>query len=95
MTKFAKGEDDFKDWNFDFAVAQGSECPELLHNLKVIEEVPEKMTTRSVSDLDVGWADRMGLDKLSKELYGVLVVITEGEAKIMIRSAPDQDGILA
>ena len=37
----------------------------------------------------------MGLDKLSKDLYEVLVMITEGEAKIMIRSVPDQDGILA
>ena len=95
MTKFSKGEEDFKDWNFDFAVALGSECPELLHNLKVIETMPEEMTTRSVYDLDVDRADRMGLDKLSKELYEVLVMITEGEAKMMIRSVPDQDGILA
>ena len=95
MTKFSKGEEDFKDWNFDFAVALGSECPELLQNLKVIETMPEEMTTRSVYDLDVDRADRMGLDKLSKELYEVLVMVTEGEAKMMIRSVPDQDGILA
>ena len=91
----SKGEEDFKDWNFDFAVALGSECPELLHNLKVIETIPVEMTTRSVYDLDVDRAHRIWLDKLSKELYEVLVMITEGEAKMMIRSVPDQDGILA
>ena len=94
MTKFAKGDDDYKDWNCDFAVALGSKCPELSHNLKVIETMPE-MTTRSVYDLDVDRADRTGLYQLSKELYEVLVMITEGEAKMMIRSVPDQDGILA
>ena len=73
-------------------MALGSECPKLLHNLKVIETMPEEMTTRSVYDLDADRADRMGIDKLSKELYEVLVMITEGEAKMMIRSVPDQDG---
>ena len=95
MTKFAKGEDDFKDWNFDFVVALRSECLELLHNVKVIETMPEEMTIRSVYDLEFDRAGRMGLDKHSKELYEVLVMITEGEVKMMIRSVPDQDGILA
>ena len=54
-------------------MALGSECPGLLHNLKVIETMPEETTTRSVYDLDVDRADRMELDKLSKELYEVLV----------------------
>ena len=67
MTKFSKGEEDFQDWNFDFAVALCSECPALLHNLKVVETMPEEMTTRSVYDLDVDRADRMGLDKLSRK----------------------------
>ena len=49
MTKFSKGEEDFKDWNFDFAVALGSECPELLHNLKVIETMPEEMRTGRIA----------------------------------------------
>ena len=36
--------------------------------------------------------DRTGLDKLSKELYEGLVMITEGEAKMMIRSVPVRMG---
>ena len=35
------------------------------------------------------------LEKLSKEMYEVLVMTTEGEAKKMIRIVPDKDGILA
>ena len=66
MTKWAKGEDDFKDWNLDFAVVLSSECPEPLHIVKVIETMPEEMTSRSVFVLDVDRVDGMELDKLSK-----------------------------
>ena len=64
-------------------MAWGSERLELLNNLKVIETMPEEMTTRNVYDLDVARADRMGLDRLSKELHEVLVMTTEGEAKMI------------
>ena len=52
-------------------MALGSECLEPLLNLKVIETMPEEMTSRNVYDLDVVRADRMELDKLLKELCEV------------------------
>ena len=37
----------------------------------------------------------MNLEKLAKELYEVLVITTEGEAKLMVRNSASQDGIQA
>ena len=34
LTKFAKGEEDGKDWNFDFSDILGLGCPELLQKLE-------------------------------------------------------------
>ena len=34
LTKFAKDEENWKDWNFDFVVILGPECPELTRNLE-------------------------------------------------------------
>ena len=58
LTKFAKGEEDGKDWNFDIADILGMECLELLQNLKVIEPMSEEMTPK-VRELDVDKADNM------------------------------------
>ena len=68
---------------------------DLLHNLKVIESMLEEMTMPKVRDLDVERADPLGLGKLSEEIHEVLFTTTEGEANIMIRNVPDQDGILS
>ena len=37
LTKFGKGEENWKEYNFEFGVILGSESPEMLHTLKVIE----------------------------------------------------------
>ena len=95
MTKFAKGEENWKEWNFDFYVILGSVSPELVENLKVLESILEETGMGKVRALDPARADRMNLEKLARELYEVLVLTTEGEAKMMIRNIADQDGILA
>ena len=59
LTMFAKGEEDGKDWNFDFADILGLGCPELLQNLTVIEPMSEEMTPK-VRELDVDKADNIG-----------------------------------
>ena len=95
MTKFAKGEENWKEWNFDFYVILGSVCPDLATILKVLESIIEETGMQKVRDLDRDRADRVGLEKLARELYEVLFLTTEGEAKMMIRNIADQDGILA
>ena len=95
MTKFARGEENWKEWNFDFYVILGSVCPDLVTNLKVLEAITEETGMQKVRLMDPERADRMGLERLARELYEVLVLTTEGEAKKMIRNISDQDGILA
>ena len=51
--------------------------------------------TPKVHRLDEARADQMDSEKLSKELFKVLVATTDGEAKMMVRNVALQDGILA
>ena len=44
---------------------------------------------------DGEYADRLDLEKVSKELYEVLVMVTEGEAKLMVKNVINNDGVLA
>ena len=67
----------------------------MLHTLKVLETATKEIDTMEVRGMDSSRADDMKLEKLSKELYEVLVITTEGEAKLMVRNTPNQDGILA
>ena len=95
LAKFSKGEDDWKEYNFEFGVILGSESPDMLQTLKVIETATTEVNTAMVRRMDEERADRMNLEKLAKELYEILVVTTEGEAKLMVRNTPFQDGVLA
>ena len=95
LTKFGKGEDAWKEYSFEFGVILGSESPEMQDTLKVLESYTNEVDTAAVRAMDEARADRMNLEKLTKELYEVLVCTTEGEAKLMVRNIPSQDGIQA
>ncbi len=55
----------------------------------------EEMSTLKLKEMDRDVTDRMNIDKVSKELFETLVMLTEGEAKMMVRGVATQDGILA
>lgn len=95
LVKFGKGEDAWKEYSFEFGVILGSESPEMQDTLKVLESYGDEVDTAAVRGMDEDRADRMNLEKLSKELYEVLVITTEGEAKLMVRNIASQDGIQA
>jgi uncharacterized membrane protein YgcG len=95
LAKFSRGEESWREYNFEFGVILGSESPEMLQTLRVLESANTEVDTAMVRAMDEGRADRMDLEKLSKELYEILVITTEGEAKLMVRNTPAQDGILA
>ncbi len=67
----------------------------MLRVSKVIETITEEMSTSNVKGLDRDVADRMNIDELSRELCETLVMLTEKEAKMMIRGVTTQDGMLA
>jgi hypothetical protein len=95
LAKFGKGEDNWKEYNFEFGVILGSESPDMQETLKYMESCTNEMDTKMIRAMDEARADRMNIEKLSKELYEVLVITTEGEARLMVRNIATQDGIQA
>ena len=95
MSRFSKGETEWKEWYFDFGVILGAESPDMLKVLKVLENLTEEADTPKVKAMDMDFMDRINIEKLSKELFETLVVLTEGEAKMMVRGVASQDGVLA
>ena len=95
VTNFAQGEAQWKEFHFDFGVLIGAEYPPLLETLKVVEQMTDETDTPMVRALDGESADRLDLEKVTKELYEVLVTITEGEAKLMVKNVLNNDGVLA
>ena len=55
----------------------------------------DETDTPMVRALDGECTDRLDLEKVSKELYEVLVTITEGEAKLMVKNVLNNDGVWA
>jgi hypothetical protein len=95
IAKFGKGEEAWKEFHFEFGVILGSESPEMLEVLKVVEQLTDEQDMSKVRAMDEGHADKIDLEKMSKELYEALVCTTDGEAKLMVRNVSSQDGILA
>ena len=55
----------------------------------------DETDTPMVRALDGEHADRLDLENVSKKLYEVLVTITEGEAKLMVKTVLNNDCVLA
>ena len=60
-----------------------------------METSADEMNTATIRVMDESRADRRNIEKVSKELYEVLVVTTEGEARLKVRNMATQDGIQA
>ena len=83
LQNFGKGEDSWKEYNFELGIILGSESPDMLETLKFMETSADEMKTATIRAMDESRADRMNIEKVSKQLYEVLVVTTEGEARLM------------
>ena len=79
LQKFSKGDDSWKEYNFELGVILGSESTDMLETLKFMEKSTDEMNTSTIRAMDESRADRMNVEKVSKELYEVLVVTTEGK----------------
>ena len=95
LLKFGKGGDSWKDYNFELVVILGSESRDMLETFKFMETNADEMDTATIRAMDESRADRMNIEMVSKELYEVLVVTTEGEARLMVRNIATQDDIQA
>ena len=59
LAKFGKGEDNWMGYNFEFGVILGSESPDMLETLKVLETYADEMGTMTVRAMDEDRANRM------------------------------------
>mgnify|MGYP000651291287 CR=1 FL=1 len=64
LAKFSKGEENWKEYNFELGVVLGSESPDMLHTLKVLESATVEADTAAVRAADEARADNMDLEKL-------------------------------
>ena len=95
LEKFAQGEGAWVDWSFDFKVALGSQSVEMKDTLEFIERSAVPLTVAQVRAISEVHANAIGLEKLNTELYEVLVLNTDGEAKLMVKATEGSDGGLA
>ena len=95
VKKFDKVVEEWDDWAFDFKTAVGMLNPDMRTVLEVIEGYPEDVDTTKTAAFDPARAERMGLRQRSAELYQVLILKTEGEAKLMVKAVADSDGVRA
>ena len=92
---FSHGEAAWSDWAFDFRTAAGAQCTELKEYLLAVEKHSEVITYAKAVAFDEERAKKANLEKLSAELYEMLVMMTEGEAKLMVKACGAGDGLEA
>ena len=76
------------------------QTPQLAKVMKHVETHGEKSIDKAVKDLveegvEEYQQDYSEMDRLSKDLFRWLVGMTEGEAKLLVKSGGDHDGIAA
>ena len=71
----------------------GAEYPPMLETLKDVEQMTDETDTPMVRALDGEHAGGLDLQKVSKELYEVLVTIREGETKLVVKNVLNNDGV--
>ncbi len=63
--------------------------------LEVIENLQEEVDLKKCREYDLARSDKINMPQRTAELYQLLVLKTEGEAKLTVKSVPDSDGIRA
>lgn len=93
--KFSHGEGSWGEWSFDFKTALGAQSVELKAYLQGIERQTEVIKYARAVAMDEERAEKVNLEKLSAELYEMLVMMTEGEAKLIVKACIAGDGLEA
>ena len=66
--------------------------PEMRRTLEVIQGYLQELEFKATIQLDPERADRISLPMSAAELFQIK---TDGEAKLLVKSVPDDDGICA
>ena len=90
MEKFSGGDSAWKEWSFDLRVLTVSICPVMGKWFHACENTKGTSTPEKMQDLYAREKiDPKDLEARSKRLFGILCLLTEGEAKTMIRGQSD------
>ena len=99
LQKFSHGEEAWVDWSFDFKTILGTQCYQLK---MLLEAVESEKAVCTANDLYQKFPDHMknveqvgDIVRMNHELYEALVMLTEGDAKKMVKGIPAGDGLAA
>ena len=107
LDKYSGGEELWQEWADDFEVAVKAKIPRVEQVMKVAvkrmkasgsgtAETIEEMEIEKLADIDdLRHVDLTGMDKASGELYQVLMMMTSGEAKTVVKQSREKDGFKA
>ena len=91
LDKFSGGDAAWKDWSFDLKVIATAINPSLTQWFTIWEKPEAPTATAEDWKREYGKADvdPKDIEAKSKELFGLLCILTEGEAKTMVRGQSD------
>ena len=106
---YAGGEADWHEWSTDLTVLVATRSMVMREVMKKVkdmaktetevmtcDEVKSEMATSDDGFVDQdSWDGLKGVEKMSRELYMWLRLRTEGEAKLVVGSLDEEDGIMA
>ena len=100
VKKFTGGEEEWTEWSEDLRMIIDMKSPKLAKVMKHVELHGEKTVKKAVTDqveedVEEYQQDYSDMSRLSYQLYRWLVLVTEGEAKLLVKSGGDHDGIAA
>ena len=100
MKQFTGGEEEWIEWSEDLRMIIDMKSAKLAKVMKHVETHGETAVDKAVIDLveeDVEeyQQDYTDMTRLTHELYRWLVLVTEGEAKLLVKSGGDHDGAAA
>ena len=91
LKKFASGEDLWGEWSFDLKIALGALYPSLRETLNLVEVA----AIGDIEKIKGKWAEfrEEEVVQVNAELYETLILGTEGEAKLIVKSVDNGDGV--
>ena len=102
MEKFHGGEEKWKEWSFDFKVAIKAQDVQMERAMRMVERAMGCPTGElSMDELRQQDAEGeaqghyVGIENTGGELYQQLIMMTDGEAKMLVKSVEDCDGYRA
>ena len=92
--KLTRGQEQWAERAYDFKIATSTMSTEVKRVKETIETKDEKMNVKKIWDADAGKVAAVGLEQRGAELFQILVLKTDNEAKLLVKSV-GEDGFRA